>query len=50
MIGQGEAGFGLGAVGSQEAGTLEIVAPSDRESEPDGALKLIFDSSELYLK
>ena len=39
VIGQGEVGLGLGAVGSEEAGTSGIGTASDRQGQPDDAVE-----------
>ena len=39
VVGQGEVGFGLGPVGSKEAGTIGVVAAADREGQPGDAVE-----------
>ena len=39
VIGQGEVGFGLGPVGSEETGTIEIGAASDGEGQSEDAIE-----------
>ena len=39
VIGQGEMGLGLGAVGPEEAGALGIGTASDRQGQPEDAIE-----------